>query len=339
MAFKKFSDFLNEQRKANKWNLPPKTDEPKDHAKAGKYIKPDEYYAPGAKKDAGLVTADDDRGTPLGDKGMPGMTPKVSHPLGKKPAGAPKKMKMSKGKMPKKMKNEEFLNVTSEMSDAQFTHVLLENQNLDKPVIHDLYGNKYTPEPAETMRYVADLMLKNESMMSRMVREIKRNEGISNLISEIFAHPETYKIISEITKKDERVARKINEAVADPRGMSGNSGSGIGPSGATAGRTPMVKNGASAGGMPPGPPSSEDEEIPSKGGDDLLDTIGDESDEENDDDDELEDGNDEENDDDNDKHTHVHIHHHHHGKKDKDLGMPKLGKKPDMPPPDMNVGP
>lgn len=277
MAFKRFTEFLSEQQK-NK--LPGATGEIK-----GKKSKlPTQYHAKGANQDRGLVTADDDRGTPLGEKGMTGMNPKNVMPYGQKPANAPKKLKMSKGKMPKKgMKTEAFLHSTSEMSNAEFTAAMMENTNIPKPKIHSLDGRKFTPEPAETMRYVVSLALQNENMMSRLVREVKRNGGLEKLVSELFNHNETFAIVAEVAAVDNRVNRKLNEAVADPRGVGGSP---AGPNGATAGRIPNVKN---SGGSMGAPPPSEGEETPEAGGN-LLDDEGGEGsdDDEFDDDDDKE---------------------------------------------------
>ena len=70
MAFKKFAEFLSEQKGTK---MPGATEQPL--GKKGKL--PTQYHAKGAKEDRGLVTADDNRGTPLGDKGMPNMSPKT----------------------------------------------------------------------------------------------------------------------------------------------------------------------------------------------------------------------------------------------------------------------
>jgi hypothetical protein len=302
MAFKKFADFINEQK------LPGKTEQPL--GKKGKL--------PTQKRveDRGTVTADDNRGIPLGEKGMEGMTPKNAMPLGEKPAGAPKSLKHSKGKMPKHMKNESFFKKTANLSDAQFTAKLLENQKISQKTIHSLDGKPFTPEPAETLRYVVQMALQNEALLSRLIREMKRNNGLNALVTELFKHNETFSIISEIA--DQRLIRKLNEAVAEPRGMSG--GSPAGPSGATAGNVPMVKNG---GGVPT--PPSEGEETPEGGGGMLDDNEGEdgEGDEEEKDDLGIEAGDDDEDEDDdmsdgkhniNIKHHHgdIHNHHHHH---------------------------
>jgi hypothetical protein len=326
MSFKRFAEFLSEQSKGKL----PGSAEP-EKAKGGKL--PTQYHAKGASQDRGLVTADDDRGTPLGEKGMAGMTPKNVQPYGQKPAGAPKKLKMSKGNMPKKgMKTEAFLNSTSELSDAQFTAAMMENTNIPKPKLTSLEGRTFTPEPAETMRYVVALALQNESQLSRLVREVKRNGGLDKLVAELFNHGETFAIIAEAAAANSRINRKLNEAVAEPRGMGGSP---AGPNGASAGNGPIVKNG---GGMaPPGPPS-EGEETPDAGGNLLDDEGGGEEDDNEGDEDEksILDGEDEEDEDEDEededeedgdgKHTHIHVHNHHHHGGDDEMG----GGKPPM---------
>lgn len=276
MTFKRFHHFLEQKGKAHKWSMPEKT-EPQMPEK-GKFLKPDEYYSPGAKKDMGLVTADDDRGTPFGDRSSPGMADhKKVHPYGEKPAPAPKKLPKHGGKV-KKMKTEAFINQTAELSDPQFTNMMIENNKVRQVKLTDLGGNKFVPEPAETMGYVAKLMTTNENIMGRMVREIKRRGGMESLISEIFSHPESFQIVEKAASKDARINRKLLEAVAEPRGMSGGSagGSGIGPSGATAGGplTNRKVNPGGGGGMPmtpPGPPGLGEDETEGEGEGDLLD--------------------------------------------------------------------
>jgi hypothetical protein len=318
MAFKKFAEFISEQHKAK---LPAKTEKP-----LGKGSKlPSAYHAKGAKADRGLVTADDDRGTPLGEKGIPNMTHKNAMPLGVKPAGAPKSLKHSKGKMPKALKNEAFLHATSNMSDAQFAASLLESNGIHKPKIHDLYGKKYTPEPAETMKYVVGLAMQNETLMRRLVLEMKRSGGFSKLVAELFNHNETFAVLAETAAGNSRISRKLSEAVAEPRG---GGGSPAGPSGATAGNGPIIKNGGgNGGGMAPPLPPSEGEENPSDDANLLDDSEEDDnmddddhddedSDDDEDNDDEDGDGDDDDDDgDDDEKHTHIHIHNHHHNKK------------------------
>jgi hypothetical protein len=331
MAFKKFADFLSEQQKGS---LPGKSE-----PALGKGHKlPKQYYAKGAEKDRGLVTADDDRGMPLGEKGMPGMTPKTVQPYGQKPAGSPKKLKSSKGKMPKHMKTEAFLEATNNLSDAQFTANLLENQNIPKPKLHSLDGRKFTPEPAETMRYVVALALQNEAMMSRLIREMKRNGGLSNLVNELLNHGEVFNVLAEAASVSNRISRKLNEAVAGPQGMGGGGGSPAGPNGASAGGVPHVNagGGGMGGATPPSPPS-EGEETPEGGAGNLLDDGEEEGEEDDnledddkDDDDDNDDDDDDDDDDDGDHddgETHIHIHHHHHGddKKKKKLDLGKSG--------------
>lgn len=333
MAFKRFTEFLSEQHKGKL----PGSAEP-EKAKGGKL--PTQYHAKGASQDRGLVTADDDRGAPLGEKGLPSMSPKNAMPYGQKPAGAPKKLKMSKGKMPKKgMKTEAFLKSTSELSNAEFTAAMMENTNIPKPKLTSLEGRTFTPEPAETMRYVVALALHNESQLSRLVREVKRNGGLDKLVAELFNHGETFAIIAEAAATDSRINRKLNEAVAEPRGMSG--GSPAGPNGATAGNGPIVKNGG-MGAAPPGPPS-EGEETPDAGGN-LLDDEGGEGEEDDNagdededilngeegDEDEDEDEEDEDEGGDDGKHTHIHVHNHHHHGGDKGGDMGDFGGKPPM---------
>jgi hypothetical protein len=226
--------------------------------KPGKRLQPEEYYAKGANKNPGLMTADgSDRGKAFGDMATPGLTSKNSAPLGEKPADKTKKIGgKKKGKMPTKkaMKVETFLDKTKNMSDIQFTKRMLEDvrQKIPTPKIRDLYGNEFVPEPAQTMKYVAQLMLTNENMMRRMVRELKRNEGLHLLLAEVLQHPETYQHLNEAVKGlfGEVAQKKLAfflEAVSPPR--AGGPASAGAPGG-------QLQGGAFGGGSGPGGPAA-----------------------------------------------------------------------------------
>jgi hypothetical protein len=237
---------------------------------------PTEYYASNANKNPGLMTADgSDRGKPLGDLASTGMTPKNSAPLGQKPVDKTKKCGgKKKKKLPTKkaMKVEHFLEKTSKMSDVQFTKYLLEDvKKVPTPEVRDLYGRKYVPEPAQTMKYVAHLMLTNENMMRRMVRELKRNNGLNLLIAEVLSQPETYDCLNEAARGGfgKMIEQKISmffEGVSPPRASGGSPG----PASAGApGGGGAPQGGAFGGGglgAPQGAPQSGISSGPSAGG-------------------------------------------------------------------------
>lgn len=242
MGFKKFKQYLEERTKHSHGIISDdKGFAGRDYdgdlslkPKPAKRLKPKDYYAPGADKNPGLMTADDsNRGQALGDMSSPGMTPGNSACYGVKPSGKLKFGSKKKKKLPtsKAMKTENFLARNRNMTDSQFTKHMLENvEQIPVPKVKDLYGREYTPEPAQTMKYVAHLMLTNENMMRRMVREIKRNNGFHLLISEVLQHQETYDCMNEAARGNfgKTAETKINmffEGVSPPR----NTGNSPGP--------------------------------------------------------------------------------------------------------------
>lgn len=226
-------------------------------------LKPEEYYAPNAEKNPGLMTADGpDRGKPLGDLASNGLTPQKAAPFGQKPVDKTKKIGGKKKKLPTKkaMKVENFLDKTKKMNNVQFTKRLLEDvKKVPTPKILDLYGREFVPEPAQTMKYVSQLMITNENMMRRMVRELKRNNGFHLLVSEILSHPETYDCLNEAARGDygKMVEQKISmffEGVSPPRAATPGPASAGSPGGG--GGAPQ--GGAFGGGSGPmqGPPAA-----------------------------------------------------------------------------------
>lgn len=276
MSFKNFKDYLAERTKHSHGVVSDdKGFANRDYdgdlslkPKPGKYIHPEQYYAPGAKKNPGLMTADGkDRGQPFGDMATPGLTPKNSVSYGEKPVDKTKKVGKSKKKLPTKkaMKVENFLDKTHGMNNVQFTKSLLEDvKKVPTPKIRDLYGKEYTPEPSQTMKYIANLMITNENMMRRMVRELKRTDGLHLLVAEVLQQPETYEYLNEAARGafGNTIERKIAmffEGVSPSRvgpasaGAPGGGGGGAAPQGGAfgggGGAGGGVQGGAFAGGM------------------------------------------------------------------------------------------
>jgi hypothetical protein len=228
--------------------------------KPGKPIKPSAYYAKGADKNPGLMTADGaDRGTPFGNHASPGLTPQNSMPYGQKPVDKTKKVGgKKKKKLPTKkaMKVEHFLNETRDMSNAQFaSRVLKDVRDIPTPTVRDLNGKEFIPEPAQIMKYVANLMLTNETIMRRMVREIKRNNGLPTLLAEVLQHPETYQqLVEALNGNHGEVAQKklavFLEEVSPPRVSKGAPGGAFGGGGAGMGGSGAQQGGAFGGGGP-----------------------------------------------------------------------------------------
>lgn len=161
-------------------------------------------------KDKGLVMAEPDGKTPLGNAATPGMTPEKAAALGKKPAARPKVQKHSGRKALK-----EFTQNTQNMGEAEFVAHMLNEAKKDKlptQMVHDLHGEPFTPHPHEAIGYICSLM-HDPKMVSRLVREAKRHGHLEGLVNELMDHPEFY---DEAVKKmgDREEGRKITDKFA-----------------------------------------------------------------------------------------------------------------------------
>lgn len=161
-------------------------------------------------KDKGLVMAEPDGKTPLGNTATPGMTPEKAAVLGEKPAPRPKVQKHSGRKALK-----EFVDQTKHMGKAEFVeHMINEGAKVKLPtqMVHDLHGEPFTPHPHEAIGYICSLM-HDPKMVSRLVREAKRHGHLEGLVHELMDHPEFY---DEAVKKmgDREDGRKITDKFA-----------------------------------------------------------------------------------------------------------------------------
>jgi len=160
-------------------------------------------------KDVGLVMAEPDGATPLGNAKHPNMDPKKAAALGVPPAARPKVHKASRKQL------KEFVEQTTGLSDSEFVQYLMERKGSDRPpvaMVHDLHGEPFTPHPHEAINYICSLM-HNPKMISRLVREAKRHGHLENLVAELMDHPEFYnEAVKMMGDKDE--GRKITDKFA-----------------------------------------------------------------------------------------------------------------------------
>lgn len=159
-------------------------------------------------KDVGLVMAEPDGMTPLGQAKTLNMDPKKAAALGEPPAARPAVHKSSRKQL------KEFVEATRNMSDAEFVSYLMEGRK-ERPsvaMVHDLHGEPFTPHPHEAMSFVTSLM-HNPKMISRLVREVKRNGHLADFVAELMDHPEFYdEAVKMMGDKDE--GRKITDKFA-----------------------------------------------------------------------------------------------------------------------------
>jgi hypothetical protein len=121
------------------------------------------------------------------------------------------------------MTSEQFIEQTKNMSPAEFISFFVEGSEEPLPTISDLYGNEFTPDPNQTIQYLAALMVKNPRLMSRFIREMKRHDkGMELMMDEHFNHPEFYASLAEGMGKPEegrkrchRIGRAMNDQYMD----------------------------------------------------------------------------------------------------------------------------
>ncbi len=172
------------------------------------------YKGGDVKKGKELLVAAGGEGEGLGSKGNKVQTPSNSIPDGKAPTTD---VKVVKGKH--KMTSEQFIEQTKNMSPKEFVNFFVEGSDEPLPTVTDLYGNEFTPDPTQTIQYLAALMVKNPRLLTRFVREMKRQEGgMKMLMSESQDHPEFYSLLvegmsepEEGRKKCHRISRAMNE--------------------------------------------------------------------------------------------------------------------------------
>ena len=119
-----------------------------------------------------------------------------------------------------KMTSEQFIKETKKLSPTDFVNFYAEaTEGEPLPTITDLNGNQFTPDPNQTIEYLAHLAAKNPRLMSRFVREVKRHEGgFGKLFDESKDHPEFVTSMIESMSKPEdgkkfchRIARGMND--------------------------------------------------------------------------------------------------------------------------------
>lgn len=125
----------------------------------------------------------------LADKGSPGITPETS-------TDCQKPKVKSKVVKPQKMKTEEFLQKTKDMTISELSAFLAESRgNVELTTVTDLFGNEFTPDPDQSIEYVAALILGNPILMERFVHEIVRRDGSNHLLEEFMSHNNSYEVL------------------------------------------------------------------------------------------------------------------------------------------------
>lgn len=244
--YPRFDDFLEEKKKlmnvkddgltGDVYDGPLETKPNKGNPKDVNSLSPPlkNLENPDDKHNVVWMTRDGDPKKGLPFSKTPSLTPKNSFPGGVDPE--------SKTEMPpekKKLTSEEFIGKTKKMNSAEFARFMLEHQNAEITAITDLYGNEFTPDPTQSIQYVAGLLMGNGHLMERFIREVKRREGLHHLVEEILEQPEAYEIMVEAMQDGEagkdrchKLARSMNDgymAMIDNIGYLENVNEEVGP--------------------------------------------------------------------------------------------------------------
>lgn len=205
-----FSDYLEEKDgfTDSEYTDGPLSVVPPQKPSKGKKDKPLPYSAASDDDGSTLVSGDKENG--LADLGSPGINPNVSS-LGEKPQIKIKNMGKP-AKMPGKLTTEEFVKKTAGMNNEEFAKFILEANKTDTKVttVTDLYGNEFTPDPEQSMQYVAGIVLGNDNMMRKFIMEVKRRGGMNQLMEEVMDHSEGHQSIVNCMEDPEVGKSRIN---------------------------------------------------------------------------------------------------------------------------------
>lgn len=199
--FKKFGDFS----KAKESGLAGKEPVVVTHTAKD----PIPFKAPKAD-DTGILMAAGEDG--LGHTSTPGMTPdKVN--VGEKVDAKVQFVKSHK------MKTEEFIKKTKEMTNEEFVSFILESRGqTELTTVSDLFGNEFTPDANQSINYVVGLIMGNPALLETFVREVKRRDGLKEVMSELMEHNDTYELLIDGLEEPEfgsdrtsKIAKMMNE--------------------------------------------------------------------------------------------------------------------------------
>jgi hypothetical protein len=215
MAFQKFDEYMNA-----KGSIP----KPKVKAVAGDVEGSTKQYAAAPDAENNLTT--DKEGGKVSGKG-------------KKKGGkytAKNKMSENWGKENSELKwepktefskdTDKFIKSTKGMDMREFAQYVSDQHLIgedveDIPTISTPHG-AFIPAPHELFRTTQFMIAANDKFMESFVREVKRGDGLSALISELAKHPELFSELATLLGEDEDFSAKLvrsirlNEMVGGP---------------------------------------------------------------------------------------------------------------------------
>jgi len=160
-------------------------------------------------------------------KGMDTAVPELKKPDGKvKETNPPHKWPKlpNKGQKPatetkisKKMTNEEFLKASSQKSTGQLMDMIAEDHQ-DLTPITDLFGNEFTPDPNQTIQYLAGILSNSPRMMDRFVIEMKNRGAMNKVLESMMQHQGCFEGIVDVfghNEKGKGHSRQLAQALHD----------------------------------------------------------------------------------------------------------------------------
>ncbi len=112
-------------------------------------------------------------------------------------------------------KTQEWIDRTKDLSLAEFTKQIQKttSKGLDECACQNV-------APLEVVKQTVTLAKANGSVMSSLVREMKRQKTYNKFVAEMLQHEQTYKVIAKFLEHDESYARRLvramNEMVGPP---------------------------------------------------------------------------------------------------------------------------
>jgi hypothetical protein len=121
---------------------------------------------------------------------------------------------------------DKFIKSTKGMDMREFAQYVSDQHLIDEdvkdiPAISTPHG-AFIPAPHELFRTTRFMIAANDKFMESFVREVKRNDGLSDLIAELAKHPEMFSELASLLAEDENFSTKLvrsirlNEMVGGP---------------------------------------------------------------------------------------------------------------------------
>tara|TARA_Y100000034_G_scaffold117749_1_gene157592 strand:- start:35235 stop:36134 length:900 start_codon:yes stop_codon:yes gene_type:complete len=116
-----------------------------------------------------------------------------------------------------KKDTDKFIKATEGMDMVEFASYVSEQHLISDdvkeiPAISTPHG-AFIPAPHELFRTTRFMIAANQKFMESFVREVKRNDGMAALISELTNHPELYSELAKALAGDEEFSKKLVRSI------------------------------------------------------------------------------------------------------------------------------